>query len=88
MASSVTRKKLRKQATRIGNMTRDELRAMIEQLINRKLSASTSSPTRRAHREITPEMRRRAMKAVGQFRAGHAEVSSEHDDYLATDYTA
>ena len=86
MASTLTRKKShRKRAPRIGNMTRDELRLMIKKEIVRTLKVSGSGRIRRTNRKVTPEMRRRAIEAAGKFRAGRADVSSKHDEYLAAD---
>ena len=86
MASTLTRRKShRRRASRIGNMTREELRAIIKREIERTLRASASA---RIRRKVTRQMRQRAIAAAGQFRAGRADISSRHDDYLATDYAA
>ncbi len=88
MAGTLTRKKLRNHATRIGNMTRNELRVMIREEIVRTLAKSSFGRARRGNRRVTMEMRRRAMSAAGRFRAGRADISSRHDEYLATDFAA
>ena len=86
MASTLTRKKSRKRVPRVGNMTRDELRVMIKKEIDHTLKATALARVRQANHKVTSEMRRRALAAAGRFRAGRADISSKHDEYLATDY--
>jgi hypothetical protein len=62
-------------------MTTDELRVMIEKLIDRRLTDSLAGRT--SERTISRQMRERALSAVGRFHSGHADVSASHDDHLA-----
>ncbi len=89
MANTLTRKKPRRNSTRrtkVANMTREELRDMIETLIDHKLSEIVTGEPRQSAKKITSEMRQRAIAAAGRFLSGHLDISIEHDEYLATDY--
>ena len=87
MASTVTRKRLRATAkTRVADMTTDELRAMIEKLIDRKLARLTPASNQTPELRITTQMRQRALSAVGRFHSGHRDISANHDEYLTTSY--
>ncbi len=91
MASTLTRKKIRRNRTKqskIAEMTREELREMIESMIDNKLAGFAASGLGQPVKKITPEMRQRALAAAGRFRSGHPDIAIEHDEYLATDYRA
>ena len=69
---------------RVADMTTDELRAMIEALIDRKLASETvMSPLKPT---ITKPMRQRAVSVVGRFRSGQSDIAKRHDDYLLASY--
>ncbi len=91
MASTLTRKKTRRSRSKppkVADMTKDELRDMIKTLIDHKLAGIAAQEHVQSAKKITPEMRKRALAATGRFRSGHPDISTEHDEYLATDYRA
>jgi hypothetical protein len=68
------------------DLTADELRAMIEQLIEHKLAEFRPWPTRSKENMVTAQMRQRAASAAGRFHSGLSDISGKHDDYLLTAY--
>ena len=91
---ALTLKQKRKRASTvsrphpIANMTTDELRALVEAMIDRKLAKFNRTRTPLPSRAITARMRQRAVSAAGRFHSGHADISAHHDDYLAASYRA
>lgn len=89
MASTPTRKRKQSPSAarprRVGDLTTDELRGMIEQLIERKLEKISLAPMHASKRTITGKMRERATSAAGRFHSGFSDISSNHDDFLTTD---
>ncbi len=89
MASTVSRKRTRSRATpaqrRVADMTLDELREMMDQLIEAKLVEFGGVP-RNGEKQVTAEMRERAARAAGRFHSGSSDISQEHDRYLETTY--
>lgn len=84
-------KKSRTRSTRqrrtVSDMTADELRAMIEALLDRKLTDLAFTSTR-GKNQITASMRQRALSAAGRFHSGRSDVAIDHDQYLAESYSA
>src|SRR5438105_12362259 len=62
-------------ARRVVDLTTDELRALIEQLIEHKLAEFSSMPTRSTENLISPQMRQRAASAAGRFHSGLSDIS-------------
>jgi hypothetical protein len=86
MASVKTRKvrgRAQAHSRRVKDMTSDELRTLIETLIDHKFTIERLG----TQRPITAEMRRRAISAAGRFRSGQADVSIRHDDHLIASYS-
>jgi len=70
----------------VADLTTDELRAMIEQLIEHKLAEFSPMPTRSTENKVSPQMRQRAASAAGRFHSGLSDISGKHDDYLLMGY--
>ncbi len=89
MASTVSRKRSRSRATlsqrRVGDLTLDELREMLDQLIEQKLVEFGGVP-RNGERQVTAEMRQRAARVAGRFHSGISNISEEHDRFLEAGY--
>ncbi len=81
MTLATKSKKPRARPRRVMDMTTDELRALIETLIDRKLANEHI-----AKRSITPTMRQRAIAAVGRFRSGYSNISQQHDEHLSASF--
>ncbi len=90
MASTASRKSTRSRVApsqrRVADLTMDELREMLDQLIEQKLVEFGGVPTRPSEKRITAEMRRRAGAVAGKFHSGRSDISEEHDRYLAASY--
>lgn len=91
MASTLSQKSRRtrtaiQRTRKVANMTPDELRAMIETLIDHKLTTINPTPAPSPEQAVTAQMRQRAISAAGRFRSGHPDISANHDDYLTTSY--
>jgi len=90
MASTVSRKKRRSRATprtrRVADLTTDELRDLIEQLLDRKMAEYNPVSVRSSESTITPPMRQRAFAVAGRFHSGRSDISSQHDEYLAASF--
>ncbi len=90
MASTLSRKRTRSRATapprRVADLTIDELREMIEQSVERKLAKVNPLPAASTEKTITVQMRQHARSAAGRFHSGFSDVSSKHDEHLATSY--
>ncbi len=67
-------------------LTAEELRSLIENLIDRKLASHLTTPARPLKHTITAPMRQRALSAAGRFRSGYPDLSTRHDEYLSEDY--
>jgi hypothetical protein len=91
MASTVSRKRTRSRSApsrrRVGDLTTEELREMLDQLIGQKLAEFGGIPKSSSPTEITAEMRQRAADVAGQFHSGLSNISEEHDRYLEASYT-
>ena len=72
----------------VADMTADELREMIEELIDRKLAELAPASAGGIPRWITASMRQRAMSAAGRYHSGHSDISIDHDKHLAESYGA
>lgn len=81
MALATKTKKMRARSRRVADMTTDELRALIETLIERKIGNGN-----RTKRVITPTMRQRAISATGRFRSGSSDISRQHDEHLSAGF--
>ncbi len=68
-------------------MTTDELRELLDQVIEQKLVDFGGVPTRAHEKQVSAEMRQRASAAAGRFHSGRSDISEEHDRYLAASYT-
>jgi|YNPNPStandDraft_1061719.scaffolds.fasta_scaffold420066_1 hypothetical protein len=82
MALATKSKKMPERSRRVKDMTLDELRALIEMLIDRRLEENMTP-----RRPITATMRRRAIAAAGRFRSGCSNISNQHDEYLVASYS-
>jgi hypothetical protein len=82
MALATKPKKTRARPRRVMDMTPDELRALIETLIDRKLANGGVT----SKLSVTPAMRQRAISAAGRFCSGHSEISQRHDEHLSASY--
>lgn len=80
---TIATKQNRSHPRRVAEMTTDELRAMIEKMIDRKLGNGNAIQPKN---QITPAMRQRAISAAGRFRSGRSDVSRQHDDHLTASY--
>lgn len=86
MASVKTRKvrgRAQVHSRQVTDMTPDELRLLIETLIDHKFALG--HPV--VKRPITAAMRRRAISAAGRFRSGQSNVSVQHDEDLVASYS-
>ncbi len=90
MASTVSRKRTRSRTApsrrRVADLTMDELREMLDQVIEQKLVEFGGVPTHPSEKRITAEMRRRAGAVAGKYHSGRSNISEEHDRYLAASY--
>ncbi len=86
MASTPRRKRTRSRTAprprRVADLTTDELREMIEQLIKSKLAEFNPLPMRSPENIVTTRMRQRAVFAAGRFHSGSSDISGNHDNYL------
>ncbi|MBM3127842.1 MAG: hypothetical protein FJ009_04305 [Chloroflexi bacterium] len=73
---TIATKQNRLRPRRVADMTPDELCALIEKMIDRKLANGSPAQPKS---KITPAMRQRAISAAGRFRSGRADVSRQHD---------
>ncbi len=89
MASTSTRKRTRSRAAparrRVADLTTDELREMLDQVIEQKLVAFGGIPIQ-TEKQVNAEMRQRASAVAGRFHSGRSDISEEHDQYLAASY--
>lgn len=69
------------ELARIRNIPVDEL---VRKGIEDMLRSARPLGDGRAHR--SPEVKRRALEAIGKFSSGLGDLSERHDDYLAEDY--
>lgn len=90
MASTPSRKRIRSrtapQSPRVADLTTDELRGMIEQLIEQKLVEFSPLQMTSTEKTITSQMRQRAVSAAGRFHSGLSDISSQHDEFLNASY--
>ena len=90
MASTPSRKRTRPRRAapqrRVADMTMDEFREMLDELIEQKLTQLGGRPNHPAQRQVTPEMRQRALAVSGRFHSGRSDISEEHDRYLDASY--
>jgi hypothetical protein len=90
MASTASRKRTRSRAApsrrRVADLTTDELREMLEQLIERKLVEFGGLPSHSTEKSVTAEMRLAAAAVAGRFRSGVSNISEDHDRFLAASY--
>lgn len=89
MASTVSRKRTRSRVTpsqrRVADLTLDELREMLDQLIEQKLVEFGGVP-RDGEKQVNAEMRLRAARVAGRFHSGLSNISEEHDRFLDASY--
>lgn len=90
MASTVSRKRTRSRTVpsrrRVADLTMDELREMLDQVIEQKLVEFGGVPKPSAEKRVTAEMRQRAASVAGRFHSGASNISEDHDRFLATSY--
>ncbi len=90
MASTVSRKRARSRTAqsrrRVADLTTDELREMLDEVIEEKLAKLGGIQARSPGTRVDAEMRRRAGAVAGKFHSGRSDISEEHDRYLAAGY--
>lgn len=90
MSSTPSRKRMRARPAarprRVADLTTDELRKMIGQLIEDKFAEFKPLPARVTEYKVTAQMRQRAVAAAGRFHSGYSDISDKHDEHLVTSY--
>ena len=74
------------RSRRIADMSAAELRTLVESMIDRKLAKVNKTRPRPTTRQVTSQMKRRALSSTGRFHSGHIDIAIKHDDYLAASY--